>query len=104
MMVVGISTAITLSLCQSMGQQSVLKKQAKTEQSAEGAEKAILIAAPVDVVLTGNYVHLSEITRWVIETISPEEPESETIRITPTIFADCFNTLFKATIISPNAP
>lgn len=104
MLAVGITTAITLTVSQAISHSQKAEKKAQSEQSDAKKDNAAFVAVTPDAVLSANHIQLNEITTWFIQIIAGADEDTEILHDGPALILDCFKVLFRATIISPNAP
>lgn len=104
MMVAGVLAAVIILFSQSFYHeaQSNLEK-IKSEQSHDKDTQQTFISAPSDAVVNSTVENVNEQVPSLLEELFTTDEEAKAVSIVPTLFANFFKTLFRASI-SPNAP
>jgi len=104
MMVAGVLAAGVILFSQSFfyQAQSNLEK-IKSEQSPDQDAKQTFVGAPSDAVVNSSVEKVNEQVPSLLEELFTTDEEAKAVSIVPTLFANFFRALFRASI-SPNAP
>ncbi len=104
MMVAGILAAAVILFSQSFfyQAQSNLEK-IKSEQSPDQDSNQSFVSAPSDAVVNSSVEKVNEQVPSLLEELFTTDEEAKAVSIVPTLFANFFRALFRASI-SPNAP
>ena len=104
MMVAGVLAAVVILFSQSFfyQAQSNLEK-IKSEQSPDQDAHQTFVSAPSDAVVNSSVENVNEQVPSLLEELFTTDVEAKAVSIVPTLFANFFKTLFRASI-SPNAP